>query len=516
MKNIDFSNSNKENELKCSMCKEPLCTEKYGEIIQKVIDGSKYFFHAQKCFSRYKRLEHFYGKNIKNFIGNKQFVFDTFLDKALPTSDEIQEIENNNNKSSEPYLKVIKNPEEAIRTVINLVQSAEYEVLLLFSSANGFYRRMVLGDGFLTLQRLQDTTKSNIIVRILTPFDKKIANTVSRLSAKGVYIKYLPETLYLTVTSLIVDRKFSMTAELVNDYTESPAESLGLSIFSNSKSTVLYYISIFENLWKQSDLYEKATDLYEQLKNPNETQIQFVKETAYEIRNPIQSILGLAQVMLSNKNLHAGHINDLVKIIIKNAKKIKFLTDNILDAASIDSQLLTLDLEEFDLVELVKDLLKDLNSQIRNKKIILILKCKEEYSLHPLYFSIKRDSDLKIECSILLVADKLRLKQVFLNIINNAINNIVQEGEIMVSLERQDNNTVLVRITDDGPGIPSNIKDKLFMKFVTGSKSGTGLGLYICKNIIEKHGGKIWTENNKNKGANFNFTIPMTAQSSKQ
>ena len=220
--------------------------------------------------------------------------------------------------------------------------------------------------------------------------------------------------------------------------------------------------------------------------------------------------------MLSNKNLHAGHINDLVKIIIKNAKKIKFLTDNILDAASIDSQLLTLDLEEFDLVELVKALLKDLNSQIRNKKIILILKCKEEYSLHPLYFSIKRDSDLKIECSILLVADKLRLKQVFLNIINNAINNIVQEGEIMVSLERQDNNTVLVRITDDGPGIPSNIKDKLFMKFVTGSKSGTGLGLYICKNIIEKHGGKIWTENNKNKGANFNFTIPMTAQSSKQ
>ena len=307
-----------------------------------------------------------------------------------------------------------------------------------------------------------------------------------------------------------------MTAELVNDYTESPAESLGLSIFSNSKSTVLYYISIFENLWKQSDLYEKATNLYEQLKNTNETQIQFVKETAHEIRNPIQSILGLAQVMLSNKNLDAGHINDLVKIIIKNAKKIKFLTDNILDAASIDSQLLTLNLEEFDLVELVKDLLKDLNSQIRNKKIILILKCKEENSLNPLYFSIKRDSDLKLECSILLVADKLRLNQVFLNIINNAINNIVQEGEIMVSLESQDNNTVLVRITDDGPGIPSNIKDKLFTKFITGSKSRTGLGLYICKNIIEKHGGKIWTEDNKNKGANFNFTIPMTAQSSKQ
>ncbi|HSF51121.1 MAG TPA: HAMP domain-containing sensor histidine kinase [Nitrososphaeraceae archaeon] len=515
--NIDFSNSNKETELKCSLCKEPLRTEKDEEIIQKVIDGSKYFFHAQKCFSRYKRLEDFYGKNIKNFIGNTQFfVFDTFLDKAIPTSDEIQEIKKNNNKSSKPILKVIKNPEETIRTAINLVQSAEDEVLLLFSSANGFYRRMILGDGFLTLQRLQDTTKGNIIVRILTPFDKKIVDAVNRLKAKGVHIRYLPEALYLTVTFLIVDRKFSMTAELVNDYTESPAESLGLSTFSNSKVTVLYYISMFENLWKQSDLYEKTENLYEKLKKTNETQIQFIKETAHEIRNPIQSILGLAQVMLSNKNLDPGHIEDLLRIIIKNAKKIKFLTDNILDAARIDSQLLTLNMEKFDLVESVKDLLKDLNNQIQNKKISLILKCNEEYSLDPLYFSIKRDSDLKLEFSILLVADKLRLNQVFLNLINNAIN-VAQEGEIIVFLERQDNNnTVLVRITDDGPGIPSNIKDKIFTKFVTGSKSGTGLGLYICKNIIEKHGGKIWAENNKNKGANFNFTIPMTSQSSKQ
>ena len=143
---------------------------------------------------------------------------------------------------------------------------------------------------------------------------------------------------------------------------------------------------------------------------------------------------------------------------------------------------------------MVKDLLKDLKNQIIGKKISLILKCKED--------------------SILLVADKLRLNQVFLNIINNAINNIVQEGEIIVSLEIQDHNdnTVFVRIIDNGPGIPSNIKDKLFTKFITGSKSGTGLGLYICKNIIEKHGGKIWAENNKNKGANFNFTIPITSQ----
>ena len=493
--NSGFSNSNNGTELKCSLCKESLSTENDEEIIKEVIDDSIYFFHTPKCFNVYKRLEDFYGKNIKNFIGNKQFVLDTFWDKALPTSDEIQEIKNN--KSSKPSLKVIENPEEAIRTAINLVQSAEDEVLLLFSSANGFNRRMVLGDGFLTLQRLQDITKGNIKLRILTPFDKKIIDAVSRLMAKGVHIKYLPEALSLTVTFLIVDRKFSMTAELANDYTEIPAESLGLSTFSNSKATVLYYISMFENLWKQSDLYEKAEYFYDQLKDTNESQIQFIKETAHEIRNPIQSILGIAEMMLSNKNLDVGHIDDLIIIVIRNAKKIKILTENILEAARIDSNILSLEMEEFDLVELVKDLLKDLkNHLIQNKNINLILKCKED--------------------SILIVADKLRLNQVFLNIINNAIKVAQQEGEIIVFLERQDNNTVLVRITDNGPGIPSNLKDKIFNKFVTGSKSGTGLGLYICKNIIEKHGGKIWAENNKNKGANFNFTIPMTAQLSKQ
>ena len=441
-------------------------------------------------------MEDFYGKNIKNILGNKQFVFDTFCDKAIPTSVKSKK-KKFNNKSSKPILKVIKDPEETIRTAITLVQSAEDEVLLLFSSANAFDRRMVLGDGFRTLQRLQDKTKGNIKLRILTPFDKKIGDAASRLMAKGVHIKYLPEALYLTVTFLIVDRKFSMTAELVNDYTEIPAESLGISTFSDSKSTVLYYISMFENLWKQSDLYEQVENLYDQLKKTNETQIQFIQETAHEIQNPIQSILGLAEVILSNKNLDVGHIDDLIKIIIKNAKKIKLLTNNILEAARIESHLLTLDMKEFDLVELVKDLLKDLKNQIQNEKINLkinlILKCKEE--------------------SILIVADKLRLNQVFLNIINNAIKVVPQEeGEIIVFLERQDDNTILVSITDDGPGIPSNIKDKVFTKFVTGSKSGTGLGLYICKNIIEKHGGKIWAENNKNKGANFNFTIPMTTK----
>ena len=81
-------------------------------------------------------------------------VYDTMWDKGIPTSEEIEELKNNNNEPSKPILKIIENAEEAIKTAINLIQSAEDEVLLIFSSANGFYRRMVLGDGFLTCKDL--------------------------------------------------------------------------------------------------------------------------------------------------------------------------------------------------------------------------------------------------------------------------------------------------------------------------------------------------------------------------
>ena len=94
------------------------------------------------------------------------------------------------------------------------------------------------------------------------------------------------------------------------------------------------------------------------------------------------------------------------------------------------------------------------------------------------------------------------------------VNKIFTYVSSQTILEKQ-YNYVIVKITDNGPGIPSNIKDKIFMKFVPSSKTGTGLGLYICKNIIEKHGGKIWANNNvdndgrETKGSTFTFTLPI-------
>jgi signal transduction histidine kinase len=482
--------------LKCSLCGKKLFVNESSDIIIEEIAGAQYHFDNPQCVVMFKRLNHAYGKNLKNFMGTTQFIADPYWDKTIPTEQEINEI---NQESNKPDIRVIDNPEEALKTCHQLINTAKNEVLILFSSANALYRRLARADGLDIVKELTQEHKE-IKIRILTPFDEKISDIVNDLKRfLNVDVKFLAEPLQLKVTIVIVDRSYSMALELVNDDVDNSIDAMGLSTYSNSKSTVLYYVSIFESLWKQADIYKKAEELYDQLKYKNETQRQFLNIAAHELRNPIQPILGLAEVMLSNKNMNVIQQEELLRIIINNAKKLHFLTNNLLDVARIDENLFSLELQEFDIVGLANDVIKEVRNQVtNNKKIKIDLQCTEK--------------------SLNVIGDKIRLNQVFLNLINNAIK-YTDEGDILVSIKRgsyngnnnKNNDTVaLVQIIDTGLGIQENIKQKLFSKFTKGTKVGTGLGLFICKNIVESHGGKIWAENNIDKGATFSFTIPTT------
>src|SRR5687768_14180906 len=486
--------------LKCSLCGKKLFAKEYSDIIIETISGSKYHFDSPQCVMMFKRLNHVYGANLKNFMGTSQFIADPFWDRTIPTEEEIKEI---NQEINKPDIKVIDNREEALKISMQLIKAAKNEILLLFSSANAFYRRIVRADGLDVMREILQSGQE-VKIRILTPFDEKISDLVDNLkNSWKIDVKYLAEPLQLKVTIVVIDRTHSMAVELVNDNVDSSIDAMGLSTYSNSKSTVLYYVSIFESLWKQADIYKKAEDLYDQLKHKNETQREFLNIAAHELRNPIQPILGLAEVMLSNKNLNVIQQEELLRIIINNAKKLHFLTNNLLDVARIDENLFSLELQEFDIVGLANEVIKEVRNQItNNKKIQIDLQCTKK--------------------SLRVIGDKIRLNQVFLNLINNAIK-YTDEGDILVSIKRgnnngnnsnsnnNDNDTVaLVQIVDKGLGIQDNIKQKLFSKFTKGTKMGTGLGLFICKNIVESHGGKIWAENNIDKGATFSFTIPTT------
>jgi signal transduction histidine kinase len=125
----------------------------------------------------------------------------------------------------------------------------------------------------------------------------------------------------------------------------------------------------------------------------------------------------------------------------------------------------------------------------------------------------RKDTSLKLEFDskedIFIEADKSRINQVISNLLSNALK-FTKEGTITAAVVPK-NDKIVVSISDTGPGIDSEILPRLFMKFATKSSTGTGLGLFVSKSIIEAHGGKIWGKNNypEGKGATFGFSLPL-------
>src|SRR5829696_2262990 len=188
---------------------------------------------------------------------------------------------------------------------------------------------------------------------------------------------------------------------------------------------------------------------------------------------------------------------DFLTPIKRNAERLYKLTQDILDVAKIESNLLKLDIEKVELNEIVEESIREFCSKPSNIKN-----------------DVKVNFNTNANNKILAFADKNRIQQVIFNLLDNA-SKFTEKGEINISIEKyNDNNYAKIRIQDTGTGIDSEILPRLFDKFATKSDRGTGLGLYISKNIVEAHGGKIWTENNNttndSKGTVFLFTLSLT------
>jgi signal transduction histidine kinase len=216
-------------------------------------------------------------------------------------------------------------------------------------------------------------------------------------------------------------------------------------------------------------------------------QTEFINIAAHELRTPIMPILVNVEILEEE----LGKDNQEIKIITRNAKRLQRLTENILSVTRLESKTLTLKTESIDLNEVIAICVRDEPVQTENKDVKILFRTNSEETL--------------------IEADKDRISQVISNLLHNAIK-FTSKGEIIVTLEHTDNN-VIVSVKDNGKGIDPQMVPILFSKFATKSDKGTGLGLYICKGIIEAHGGKIWAENNKgtDKGATFSFSLPVAA-----
>ncbi|HZB16518.1 MAG TPA: ATP-binding protein [Nitrososphaeraceae archaeon] len=271
-----------------------------------------------------------------------------------------------------------------------------------------------------------------------------------------------------------------------------------VNIIGLALSSISYNAKLKEANKNLIEREEVIRSQYEKLKESDRMKDEFVNIAAHELRTPIQPILGLSEIIRPKVN---AIDREYVDVIVRNAKRLHRLTEEILDVTKIESQSLKLKKEEVNLKDVIETCIND---EIVNKH------------------SNSNDDERKPKIlyqpkDILLRADRIRISQVISNLLSNAIK-FSPGGTISIvsdlkSTDKDKNpikDEAIINIKDDGNGIDEEILPKLFSKFATKSFSGTGLGLFICKSIIEAHGGNIWAENNSNgKGATFSFTLPL-------
>ena len=253
---------------------------------------------------------------------------------------------------------------------------------------------------------------------------------------------------------------------------------------------------------------KELAQINEQMKLHYIKQKEFIQIASHELRTPTQSILGYVELLL----LEPQSKFEYGEPIMRNSIRLQKIISDILYISRIDNNMLTLNNEWFNLTETILQVTEDIRNQItRDNKHVNII-----YDAANPKMSEKEEEDIVIE------GDKGRIAQVISNILENAAK-FVEKGTITISMDT--NNTInsskgkpgdglkeiIVNIKDSGKGIDPEILPRLFSKFKSKDGSGgTGLGLYICKNIVESHGGRIWAKNNEDgKGSTFSFSLPV-------
>ena len=499
------------------------------------LDGIKGNFYISK--SRYLAPATFHEKgksasqiiysNVKAILEQQHYVFETLWNKSIPAEVKIKELE----QGLEPdIIEVIQNPAKTMNLYLELIRGAKKEILLIFPTTNAIIRQNKSG----VLQLLKEAAERyKVNVRILIPVignlddntlafinhdysvkDKRVNeenySNIKRLLlsdaiSNNIDIRHIRKTSETEATILVVDRKYSLVIELRDDNESSFEQAIGLSTYSTSRPGVLSYISIFESLWIQTEIYEQLRETNDQLALANEQlkihdkmQREFINIASHEMKTPTQAILGMSGLL----QYYPERRDELIEIIRRNAKRLQSLTSDILDVTRIESQTLKLEKERFNIIDLVSEVVNDNLERTKNNnnnKKVELLYHRDKIGKHH---------------QIIVEADRGRIIQVLTNLLNNALK-FTDEGQIIVSIyqsndDNENRNEVTVEVVDSGSGIDNEMYPKLFSKFATKSHQGTGLGLFISKSIIEAHGGRIWAKNNTGRrGATFGFTLPI-------
>ena len=439
---------------------------------------------------------------------------------------------------------VIENPSEAERIFLNLVNNAKEEILIMFPSIGALTR------AGLVIELLNRPINDHMAISIMSPLNRDIKNYLSVSNKqennnqfRNIVVREIAKSQRIKSTILIVDKKFLLTVELYDDSKQTFSEASGLSTYSTSTPTVSSYISIFDSLWDQIELYDNLRTANEKLVESEQVEREFINTAAHELRTPTQAITGNIEMndelfdhlikfenKLEQQELERIHKKLFVhhESISRNATRLENLINNLLDVARVDSNqknMIMLQKEKVDLVREIKDLVNfHLDQKIKDKNIKI---------------NFINDTLLKEQYWILI--DRSRLNQILNNLVDNAIkfsqnggsidiltydDITIQENKKLIQNQNKskfpqgnmkpansneyEKEQIYIAISDSGKGISPSILPRLFEKFNTDSDVGTGLGLYISKKLVEAMGGKIWAFNNQNGiGSTFVFSLPL-------
>jgi PAS domain S-box-containing protein len=239
------------------------------------------------------------------------------------------------------------------------------------------------------------------------------------------------------------------------------------------------------------DVSERERVLRE-LKKSENLRNEFMNIAAHELKSPVTPIRGYLELIESDKDVDEK-IRKWSRIALRNAERLLLLVNDILDVSRLDTDTMRFNMEKTDSVKILEDTAEDMKPSIKNKNLKFIIE-------------IPRDLPE-------IFADKYRLSQVLKNLLGNAVK-FTDYGSISLKASIEEN-YLLISIEDTGVGISSDELKKIFTKLYqayTGEdrkNEGAGLGLYICKEIIKKHNGKIWAKSEIGKGSSFFIKLPI-------
>lgn len=246
---------------------------------------------------------------------------------------------------------------------------------------------------------------------------------------------------------------------------------------------------------KKEQVQKELKSYAEELEKVNKTKDKFLSIISHDLRNPINSIFSISEFLYNNRNeLTAEELNDMLLQIKNSSQNLNRLVENLLEWSRIQISKVEYYFEKFNINEVIHDIISTLDSYANQKGVELLCNCRDELYVY---------------------ADKTSIESVLMNLVTNAIKFSYPNSNVKIISDTTESEA-LIKVEDNGIGINNYDIEKIFSldsKYTTigtSGEKGTGLGLILCKEHIEKNRGKLWIESQLNKGTKVYFTLPIS------